>query len=91
MRGFFIPGQDRESLACEPITWILSLVLQLVLRHRRLVLRHRQLELSLLRQLQRVLHRPLALQQVLRLQWQVRQRVQHLLLFYRKRPMLLRR
>ena len=73
---------------------MLQLVLRhrrLVLRHRRLVLRHRQLELSLLRQLQRVLHRPLALQQVLRLQWQVRQRVQQLLLFYRKRPMLLRR
>ena len=66
-------------------------MLQLVLRHRRLVLRHRQLALSLLRQLQRVLHRPLALQLVLRLQWQVRQRVQQLLLFYRKRPKLLRR
>ena len=91
MRGFFIPGQDRESLACEPITWILSLVLQQALRHRRLVLRHRQLVLSLLRQLQQVRHRPLGLQLVLRLQWQVRQREQQLLLFFRKRPKLLRR
>lgn len=66
-------------------------MLQLALRHRRLVLRHRQLALSLLRQLQRVRHRLLALQLVLRLQWQVRQRVQRLLLFYRKRPKLLRR
>jgi hypothetical protein len=78
-------------LACEPITWILSLVLQQALRHRRLVLRHQQLALSLLRQLQQVRHRPLALQLVLRLQWQVRQREQQLLLFFRKRPKLLRR
>jgi hypothetical protein len=79
-------------LAREPITWILSLVLQLALRHRRLGLRHRQLVLSLLRQLQQVRHRPLGLQQeVLRLQWQVRQREQQLLLFFRKRPKLLRR
>jgi hypothetical protein len=78
-------------LAREPITWILSLVLQLALRHRRLGLRHRQLVLSLLRQLQQVRHRPLGLQLVLRLQWQVRQREQQLLLFFRKRPKLLRR